>query len=146
LIQTAGRAARNISGEVLLYADQMTGSIQRALGETDRRRKLQKEYNREMGITPESVQSSIKDILSSIYESDYLTVSVSEETMDYGYGEETVKRLEEEMKEAAKKLDFERAVVLRDRIKEGKKKLLEFGIKESSAPDKRKRKKRMNGK
>ncbi len=128
LIQTAGRAARNVSGEVILYADAITGSIKRATEETDRRRKIQMRYNEEMGITPETVKSSIKDILSSIYESDYWTVPVSEEVAEYGCDEETLKRLEAEMREAAKNLDFERAASLRDRIREIKKILIERGI------------------
>jgi excinuclease ABC subunit B len=128
LIQTAGRAARNLNGEVILYADTITGSIRRALDETVRRRGIQEKYNKEMGITPETVKSSIKDILSSIYEADYLTVSAAEEASDYRYDEETIRRLEEEMKEAAKKLDFERAVALRDKIKEIKKKTVELGL------------------
>lgn len=129
LIQTAGRAARNINGEVILYADSVTASMQKAIKETERRREIQEKYNKTMGITPETVRSKIKDILSTIYESDYWTVPVSEEIEEYGYDEETVKRLEEEMREAAKKLDFERAAALRDRIKEIKKKLIEVGIK-----------------
>lgn len=131
LIQTAGRAARNVNGEVILYGDTITASMQKAISETERRRRIQKEYNTVMGITPETVRSKIKDILSSIYESDYWTVSVSEETRQYGYDEETLKRLEEEMKEAAKKLDFERAAALRDRIKEIRKKLIELGLKQN---------------
>lgn len=134
LIQTAGRAARNVNGQVILYADTITGSMRRALDETGRRRRIQSKYNEEMGITPETVTSSIKDILSSIYESDYWTVPVAEETSAYGYDEETLKRLEEEMREAAKKLDFERAVEIRDRIKEVKEKLIEVGLGTSVAP------------
>lgn len=129
LIQTAGRAARNVNGEVILYADTVTASMEKAIKETERRRRIQEEYNRAMGITPKTVKSKIKDILSTIYESDYWTVPVSEEVSEYGYDEETIKRLEEEMREAAKKLDFERAAALRDRIKEIKKKLIEVGIK-----------------
>jgi excinuclease ABC subunit B len=131
LIQTAGRAARNINGEVILYADTVTGSMQRALQETERRRKIQEDYNRKMGITPETVKSNIKDILSSIYEADYWTVpAAAEEKAEYGYDEETVKKLEAEMKEAAKKLEFERAAKMRDKIREIKKKMIEVGIKE----------------
>jgi excinuclease ABC subunit B len=141
LIQTAGRAARNINGEVILYADVATGSMKRALNETERRRKIQMRYNEEMGITPETVKSSIKDILSSIYESDYWTVPVAEDMAAYGIDEETLKNLEGEMREAAKKLDFERAIELRDRIKEVRKKLIEVGIGASAVPGTRKRKK-----
>ncbi len=131
LIQTAGRAARNINGKVILYADTVTGSMQRALDETKRRRKIQEEYNKKMGITPETVKSNIKDILSSIYEADYWTVpAVAEEKAEYGYDEETLKKLESEMKEAAKKLEFERAAKIRDKIKEIKNRMLEVGIKD----------------
>ncbi|MFZ3135755.1 MAG: excinuclease ABC subunit UvrB [Thermodesulfovibrionales bacterium] len=130
LIQTSGRAARNINGKVILYADTITGSMQRALQETDRRRKIQEDYNKKMRITPETVKSNIKDILASIYEADYWTVPVAaEEKADYGYDEETVKRLDAEMKEAAKNLEFERAAKIRDKIKEIKNRMIEVGIK-----------------
>lgn len=129
LIQTAGRAARNIHGEVIMYADTLTGSMKRALQETERRRKIQEKYNREMGITPETVKSQIKDILSSLYEADYWTVpAVAEDETEYGYDEETLKRLETEMKEAAKELDFERAAKIRDKMKEIKSRMIEVGI------------------
>jgi excinuclease ABC subunit B len=129
LIQTSGRAARNINGKVILYADTITGSMQRALQETDRRRKIQEDYNKKMCITPETVKSNIKDILASIYEADYWTVPVAaEEKADYGYDEETVKRLDAEMKEAAKNLEFERAARIRDKIKEIKNRMIEVGI------------------
>jgi excinuclease ABC subunit B len=131
LIQTSGRAARNVNGQVILYADRVTGSMQRALDETARRRKIQEAYNRKMGITPETVQSNIKDILSSIYESDYWTVpTAAEPAAEYGYDDETLKNLEAEMKEAAKLLEFERAAKLRDRIKEIKGKIIEMGIRQ----------------
>ncbi|MDO8746553.1 MAG: excinuclease ABC subunit UvrB, partial [Thermodesulfovibrionales bacterium] len=131
LIQTVGRAARHINGEAILYADKITGSIKRTLDETNRRRDIQERYNRDMNITPETVKSNIKDILSSIYESDYWTVPIAaEEKAGYGYDDETLKRLEAEMKEAAKKLDFERAAAIRDRIKEIKNKMIEIGIKD----------------
>ena len=130
LIQTSGRAARNINGEVILYADTITGSMQKALYETERRRRIQEDYNKKMKITPETVKSNIKDILSSIYEADYWTVPVAaEEKAGYGYDDETLKMLESEMKEAAKKLDFERAARIRDKIKEIKKRMIEVGIK-----------------
>jgi excinuclease ABC subunit B len=129
LIQTAGRAARNINGEVILYADRVTDSMQRAIQETERRRKIQEDYNKEMGITPESVKSNIKDILGSIYEADYWTVpAAAEEKAGYGYDEETLKKLEAEMKDAAKKLEFEQASRIRDKIKEIKSRMLEVGI------------------
>jgi excinuclease ABC subunit B len=130
LIQTAGRAARNINGKVILYADTITGSMQKALHETSRRRRIQEEYNKKMGITPETVKSNIKDILSSIYEADYWTVPVAaEEKAEYGYDDETLKKLESEMKEAAKRLEFERAAKIRDKIKEIKNRMIEVGIK-----------------
>ncbi|MFZ5908129.1 MAG: excinuclease ABC subunit UvrB [Nitrospirota bacterium] len=129
LIQTAGRAARNVNGEVFLYADVITGSIQRALDETARRRQIQEKYNREAGITPESVHSNIKDVLGSIYESDYWTVPMAAEPgSGYGYDDETLEKLETEMKEAARLLEFERAAKLRDRIKEIRGKMIEMGI------------------
>jgi excinuclease ABC subunit B len=130
LIQTTGRAARNVKGEAILYADTITGSMQKALKETKRRRKIQEDYNKRMNITPESVKSNIKDILRSIYEADYWTVpAVAEEKAEYGYEEDTLRRLEAEMKEAAKSLEFERAAKIRDRIKEIKQKMIEVGIK-----------------
>ena len=133
LIQTSGRAARNVNGEVILYADTITGSIQKTLEETKRRRRIQEEYNKKMHITPETVKSNIKDILSSIYEADYWTVpAIAEERAEYGYEEETLKKLEAEMKEAAKRLEFERAAKIRDKIKEIKQKMIEIGIKETS--------------
>jgi excinuclease ABC subunit B len=129
LIQTTGRAARNVNGEVIFYADVLTGSLKRAIGETERRRNIQEEYNRRMDITPETVKSNIKDIVSSIYESDYWTVSAAEEGAEYAIDEKTLKRLEKEMKEAAGRLEFERAAGIRDRIKELKKKMIEAGVK-----------------
>jgi excinuclease ABC subunit B len=131
LIQTAGRAARNLNGQVIMYADTITGSMQKALQETERRRKIQEDYNKKMGITPETVKSNIKDILSSIYEADYWTVPIAaEEKAEYAYDEEAVKRLESEMKEAARALEFERAARIRDKIREIKEKMIEVGIKD----------------
>lgn len=131
LIQTSGRAARNINGEVVLYADTITGSMRRALDETGRRRKIQEGYNKKMNITPETVKSNIKDILCSIYEADYWTVpAIAETKAEYGYDEETLKRLESEMKEAAKRLEFELAARIRDKIKEIKNKMIQIGVKD----------------
>jgi excinuclease ABC subunit B len=130
LIQTTGRAARNVNGEVIFYADFITGSLKKAIDETKRRRRIQEEYNRKMHITPKTVKSNIKDIVSSIYESDYWTVpAVAEEEAEYSLDDETLKKLEKEMKEAAGELDFERAAAIRDRIKEIKKKMIEIGTK-----------------
>ncbi|MFQ5428072.1 MAG: excinuclease ABC subunit UvrB [Thermodesulfobacteriota bacterium] len=128
LIQTFGRAARNVNGKVLLYADVVTGSMSRAMKETDRRRGIQEEYNKEHGITPVSIKSSIKDILATIYEGDYYTVPVAaEDTEDYVPPHEIpalVKALRKEMERAAKKTDFEKAAGLRDRIRELEDRLL----------------------
>ncbi len=130
LIQTAGRAARNINGEVILYADKLTRSIQRAMNETARRRKIQEAYNLQMHITPETIKSEIKDILSSIYESDYLTpFCVSEDFAEYNISEGSLKELEAEMKEAAKKLEFEKAAEIRDKIKAIRDSMLKLGVK-----------------
>ncbi|MBE9531982.1 MAG: UvrB/UvrC motif-containing protein, partial [Proteobacteria bacterium] len=122
LIQTFGRAARNVNGKVILYADKLTRSMNAAMDETVRRRKLQKKYNKDNNITPETIKSSIKDILSSIYEEDYYTVPVAaEDTADYIPTLEipkAIKRLKKEMSAASKKLDFETAADLRDKIKE----------------------------
>lgn len=129
LIQTAGRAARNINGKVIFYADTVTGSIQKALDETKRRQKIQKEYNAKNRITPKSITKNITNILASIYEADYWTVpAVAEEKTEYG-NEETIKTLEEEMKKAAEKLEFEKAAELRDRIKAIRNWQITIGIK-----------------
>ncbi len=129
LIQTSGRAARNISGTVVLYADKTTGSMQRAIGESRRRRLIQLEYNRTHDITPTSIQKSIDDILGSVYEADYVTVpAIAEEEGGYLTVEridEMIKDLTEKMKEAAGQLEFEEAALLRDQIKELEKKELE---------------------
>ena len=129
LIQTTGRAARNVNGEVIFYADVITGSLKGAIGETTRRRKIQEAYNKKMKITPQTIKSSIKDIASSIYESDYWTVpAVAEDETVYALDDETLKKLETEMREAAKNLDFERAAAIRDRMKEMKQKIIELGM------------------
>ncbi len=122
LIQTCGRAARNVFGTVIFYADRVTQSMQRAVDETNRRRRLQAAYNKKHGITPETIQKEITSILSSVYESDYVTVrTVSEPAAEFksldGL-ENVIQDLESEMKEAVKKLAFERAAELRDQIKE----------------------------
>ena len=131
LIQTTGRAARNVNGEVIFYADVITGSLKTAIEETGRRRKIQEAYNKKMNITPETIKSNIKDIAGSIYESDYWTVpAVAEEEAAYSLDEATLKKLDAEMREAAKNLDFERAAAIRDRIKEMKNKIIELGMHE----------------
>ncbi len=121
LIQTCGRAARNINGTVILYADRVTPSMKKALDETRRRRRIQAEYNSARGITPQTIKKSIRDGLTSIFEADYLTVPlVAEPEAEYippNAIPETVERLQREMKEAAERLEFERAAGLRDRIR-----------------------------
>ena len=131
LIQTSGRAARNLSGRVIMYADEVTKSIQACLDETKRRRKIQEQYNQEHGITPESIKKSINDILASVYEADYLTVPVAPKGLDTHVSEEElpvmIKKLKAEMKQAAGDLEFEKAAVLRDQIKELTAILVEMG-------------------
>jgi excinuclease ABC subunit B len=121
LIQTSGRAARNISGTVLLYADQVTGSMQRAIDECNRRRRVQLEYNLENNITPESIRKNIDNILGSVYEADYVSVpAVAEEAGEYLSPDiirDMIDDLDKRMKEAAAKLEFEEAARLRDEIK-----------------------------
>ena len=131
LIQTSGRAARHIAGQVIMYADAITGSIQACLDETGRRRTVQQRYNQENGITPESVKKAIHNILGSIYEADYVSVPlISEEKIAYASQEELpamIGRLKGEMKAAAGELDFEKAAKLRDQIRELTALMLEFG-------------------
>jgi excinuclease ABC subunit B len=121
LIQTAGRAARNVRGEVIMYADRVTASMAAAIRETERRREIQAAYNAEHGITPESIRSSIRELLQTIYERDYYTVDVeapAEETFDSQAAlDARIADLEAQMREAARRLDFERAAELRDRVK-----------------------------
>jgi excinuclease ABC subunit B len=121
LIQTAGRAARNVEGRVVFYADTVTASMQRAINETNRRRALQTAFNREHGITPETIRKEIHDILASIYEKDYYTVpALKDEEVEYIPLEEIpaiMVQVEKEMRAAAKRLEFERAAELRDRLR-----------------------------
>jgi excinuclease ABC subunit B len=121
LIQTCGRAARNVAGHVIMYADTVTGSMRACIDETERRRAIQGAFNREHGITPQTVVKGLRTILESIPEKDYYTVSVAAEPVEeYGSLREIpklVKKLRKEMLAAAKELDFESAVDLRDRIK-----------------------------
>jgi excinuclease ABC subunit B len=130
LIQTIGRAARNIDGRVILYADQLTGSMERAMAETSRRREKQHAYNLEHGITPESIKSSIKDILASPYEKDRVTVpvGVAEDAKPFlgSNFQATLRDLEAKMREAAGNLEFETAARIRDEIKRLKLMDLEF--------------------
>jgi excinuclease ABC subunit B len=119
LIQTIGRAARNVRGKVLLYADVETNALRGAVGETRRRRALQEAYNREHKITPRSVESRISSLRDSLYEADYVTVPLAAE--EDAVGAELPKQIEKlraEMRAAAEDLDFERAAEIRDRINE----------------------------
>src|SRR5438270_11455173 len=123
LIQTIGRAARNVDGKVILYADTVTGSMERAIAETDRRREKQVEYNEANGITPESIKRSIHDIMNSVYERDHVLVEIgdggmADDVISIGHNFETVLNdLETRMREAAADLNFEEAARLRDEVK-----------------------------
>lgn len=139
LIQTCGRASRNVDGRVILYADRVTDSMQRTIDETGRRRSIQAEFNKVHGITPTTIKSSIKNILESVYEQDYPTIEIkaTEPGGEYSFGidfnindpqelRKEIKRLEKKMKEAAKALEFEEAAVLRDKVRILREKELEW--------------------
>jgi len=130
LIQTCGRAARNVNGKVILYADHITPSIRRAVDESNRRREIQLEYNRVNNITPTTIRKNIDDILGSIYEADYVTVpSVAEAEGEYLTPESVESLIEDlmtRMKEAAEKLEFEEAARIRDEIRSLEKKEMEL--------------------
>ena len=120
LIQTIGRAARNINGEVILYADVMTKSLRYAIEETNRRREKQEDFNRAHGITPQTVQKKIGDILESVYEHDHFTVDLEDTPSKHLVGQNLAKHIEslnDRMREAASNLEFEEAAQLRDEIK-----------------------------
>jgi excinuclease ABC subunit B len=120
LIQTIGRAARNIKGTVLMYADKMTDSMQRAIDETARRRQIQSAYNAQHGITPQSVRKALLSPLVKIYEADYVEIPVAAETAEeYLSAQELATRIEQtrrNMKQAAAALEFEQAALLRDQL------------------------------
>ena len=134
LIQTAGRAARNASGAVLLYGDRITESMRRTIDVTTRRRAVQQEYNREHGITPETIKRGIPKALYDVSEADYVTVPIAAEERAVYRADMHLKpllvQLETEMKAAAKDLAFERAAELRDQIKALKQQALELGVKD----------------
>jgi excinuclease ABC subunit B len=131
LIQTMGRAARHIDGHVIMYADVITGSMQRAMDEIKRRRVIQEDYNREHGITPQGIKKAIKDITERVKSA----AGVSEEPVEYALANlskqdkaKLVDDLEKQMKKAAKNLDFERAALLRDRIVELRRDMITDGL------------------
>ncbi len=131
LIQTAGRAARNANGLVILYADTITGSMKRAIEETERRRKIQQKYNEKHGIVPQSISKALEDALTSIYAEDQHTLlEAAEPPTSYGTEldpekiEQKIKRLEKRMFALAKELKFEEAAKIRDEIKELKERLI----------------------
>jgi excinuclease ABC subunit B len=130
LIQTFGRAARNVDGKVILYADTLTHSIKEAMDETNRRRTLQKAYNEKNNITPKSIKKRIDEVLTSVYERDYFDyLKISEEKDVYLSPERRKKqmeKLEKLMKEAVRNLEFEKAATLRDELKKLKKRELEL--------------------
>ena len=122
LVQTIGRAARNVDGKVILYADIMTKSIQAALEETNYRKSRQQEYNKLHNITPQSVKRNIGEIIESIYEKDSYTVSLSkDEDLSPSKFEKHIQKLEKKMLSAAENLDFEKAAMFRDEIRKIKK-------------------------
>jgi len=134
LIQTFGRAARNVEGRVLLYADKVTDSMAEAMGETERRREKQQEYNREHGITPTTIRKKTDNLFGELGghgEKGGSVALAAENGVDYSADQKTlnktVKRLEREMREAAKELEFERAAELRDRIARIRERMLELG-------------------
>ncbi len=131
LIQTAGRAARNVDGLVILYADSITDSIKKTVDETSRRRKAQLQFNLDHNITPETIKKDINDILSSLAEKDYVTIESPdiEGTNEIPPDElpRTIKRLTKEMLAAAKDLEFEKAAEIRDRIRDLEKMVIKYG-------------------
>jgi excinuclease ABC subunit B len=127
LIQTVGRAARNVNGRALMYADHMTDSMRHAIAETDRRRRIQEQYNIDHNITPTSISKSIDDIMSSVYERDYVTVPKDIEGFrTQGEIDEHIAGLQAQKEAAVANLDFEKAAKLRDRIKQLR--ALELGL------------------
>jgi excinuclease ABC subunit B len=126
LIQTIGRAARNIEGKAVLYADKKTKSIEKAIQETDRRRKIQEEYNKKNNITATSIKKDISDILESVYEKDYAKSNLN---IELGHNlKKHLKALKKKMKESAENLEFEEAAKIRDEIRKLEASELEIGI------------------
>jgi excinuclease ABC subunit B len=129
LIQTIGRAARNIEGRVIFYADSITESMRVAMEETNRRRALQESYNKEYGITPDGIKKSIGDILGSVCDRDSFTIGVDASPKNPKAAEKRLKELENKMKKAAYNLDFEIAAKYRDEIESIEKDFLKTGPK-----------------
>jgi excinuclease ABC subunit B len=133
LIQTMGRAARNVNGEVVLYADVVTDSMRNAISETNRRRAVQEAYNKKHGITPQTIKKNIQAALRTVYEADYFTVPLAaEEAGEYVSTVDIpalIGRFEKEMRAAAKALDFERAAELRDKIRSLRQQEMAVGVK-----------------
>jgi len=132
LIQTFGRAARNVAGKTILYADIMTDSMKKAISETNRRRKIQQEFNKNNNITPQSIKKRIDEVLTSIYERDYFDYSRISEDKDIYFSpqkrKEKIENLEKLMREAARNLEFEKAARFRDELTRLKKRELEIGL------------------
>jgi excinuclease ABC subunit B len=120
LIQTTGRAARNVNGTVIMYADKMTDSMKKAIEETERRRKKQQAYNKKYNITPRTIQKEIKNIMTDVCSMDYFTIPLLEEEREYSYKDKNdlIAQIEKERINEAKKLNFEKAAILRDKIEE----------------------------
>jgi excinuclease ABC subunit B len=135
LIQTIGRAARHLNGKAILYADKITNSMQRAMDETERRRIKQTAYNLEHGITPRGVTKRIKDIIDGVYDADATRqeLKAAQTVAEYKVLDDKtltkrIKKLEKEMLDAARNLEFEKAAELRDQLKQLKQVL--FGVEE----------------
>ncbi|QQR79286.1 MAG: excinuclease ABC subunit UvrB [Deltaproteobacteria bacterium] len=128
LIQTFGRAARNANGQVILYADSITGSMKKAIDEAERRRTIQQAYNKEHNITPQTIKKNFKNALQSYYEKDIFKLEEGEERVDVADIPKTIKSLKNDMKEAAGRLEFEKAAEIRDRIQKLREQELAFGI------------------
>ena len=121
LIQTSGRAARNVNGRVIMYAETVTDSMRGAIGETERRREKQESYNAEHGITPQSIIKQIDEVMSSVYERDYVTPAATLDGTERFHSQQQldahISSKQAEMRAAAANLDFEKAAALRDEIK-----------------------------
>jgi len=136
LIQTIGRAARNVDGRVILYADRITGSMERAMNETGRRREKQKAYNEEHGITPTTIRRNIGDIIAHVSQGDQVTVPIDEERPHMvGHNLRAyIEELEKKMRKAAADLEFEEAGRLRDEIRQLEGEELGLPVHEQKAP------------